>query len=71
MLAKPAAKHYWTLSVWDSEESLGAFVQARPHPDLMASLRPKMGRTKFAQRAITSADGLPTLVTAMERLGQP
>jgi hypothetical protein len=66
--AQPWTRDYWTLSVWQDGEALGRFVTARPHAQVMVSLRPLMGATKFHQWTINAADGMPTLTTAVIRL---
>ena len=66
--AKPFARDYWTLSVWTDQPSLNAFMRTAPHAQLMGSLRPIMGTTKFVQWAITSADGRPGWRDALEHL---
>lgn len=66
--ARPAAKRYWTLSVWTDEAALGDFVRAAPHVALMSSLRPVMGGTRFVRWIISSDDGLPSWAAATERL---
>ncbi len=38
LLAKPLRKDYWTLSVWDDESALQAFVGTNPHLDVMSKL---------------------------------
>jgi hypothetical protein len=67
--ARPLARDYWTLSVWTDEGALRAFMRTPPHVQLMTSLRPYMGPTKFVTWSITAADGRPTLAEALERLG--
>src|SRR5215217_4453093 len=47
LLARPLAKQYATLSVWRDDAALGAFAAAEPHHELMSTLRPEMGPTKF------------------------
>jgi quinol monooxygenase YgiN len=66
--AKPLARDYWTLSVWKDEGSLQEFMRTPPHVQLMTSLKPYMGPTKFVTWSITAADGRPTLAAALERL---
>ena len=66
--AKPLACDYWTLSVWKDEAALRNFMQTPPHVQLMASLQPLMGQTKFVQWEVTAGEGRPTWTTAMERL---
>src|SRR5262245_159240 len=47
LLAQPIRKYYATLSVWRDDAALEAFVAAHPHDELMVSLAPEMGPTKF------------------------
>jgi hypothetical protein len=67
--ARPLARDYWTLSVWTDEGALREFMRTPPHVQLMTSLRPYMGPTKFVTWSITAADGRPNLAEALERLG--
>jgi quinol monooxygenase YgiN len=49
VLARPLSKRFWTLSAWENEAALRAFVQHPPHVRLMAALAPHMGETKFVR----------------------
>lgn len=49
LLARPFAKNFWTLSVWENEAALQAFVHHPPHMRLMAALTPHMGKTRFTR----------------------
>ena len=69
--ARPLRRDYWTLSVWQDEGALRAFMRTPPHVGLMSSLKPVMGQTAFVQWTITAADGRPTWPVALERLGRP
>lgn len=40
-------KRYWTLSAWEDEAALHAFVRTRPHRDTMAALSGSMREPKF------------------------
>src|SRR5262249_26235295 len=51
--AKPIARDYWTLSVWNDEQSLRDFVSAPPHVDVMRALAKDMRQTKFAQWSVS------------------
>src|SRR5215472_10362313 len=42
--AKPLARDYWTLSVWQDETALSAFMRTPPHVGVMTSLSPFMGQ---------------------------
>jgi len=44
--------HFWTLSVWEGEPALQAFVHAAPHANTMRSLAPHMGQTRFVRWVI-------------------
>ena len=66
--ARPLARDYWTLSVWENEAALGEFMRTPPHVQLMTSLKPLMGPTKFVQWTISAADGRPGWGAALERL---
>jgi heme-degrading monooxygenase HmoA len=66
--AKPLARDYWTLSVWQDDAALRAFMRTAPHVGVMTSLRPVMGPTKFITWMIPAAGGRPTLTDALQRL---
>ena len=66
--AKPLARDYWTLSVWTNQGALRAFMRTPPHVQLMTSLKPYMGPTKFVTWSIGAADGRPSLAGALQRL---
>jgi quinol monooxygenase YgiN len=66
--AKPLARDYWTLSVWDDSDALRQFMRTPPHREIMGSLKPFMGTTRFVQWQITTADGRPSWSEALERL---
>jgi quinol monooxygenase YgiN len=66
--AKPLARDHWTLSVWTDETALREFMHTPPHVQLMTSLKPIMGPTKFVTWRISTADGRPSLAGALERL---
>jgi hypothetical protein len=69
LLAEPLRKRYATLSVWTDDAALTAFAGAQPHHDLMGSLAPEMGPTKFVRWTIRGADGRPSWPDALARLG--
>ena len=66
--AKPLARDYWTLSVWRDQSALHEFMGTPPHAQLMRSLKPLMGSTKFVQWKIVAAEGRPSWAAALERL---
>ena len=58
--AKLATGHFWTLSVWEDETALQAFVHAEPHRGTMRVLLPHMGPTRFVRWTVFGT-GLPIL----------
>jgi hypothetical protein len=68
LLARPLRKQYATLSVWRDEAALSTFAATDPHRDLMTSLAPEMGPTKFVRWMIRGADGRPAWKEALDRL---
>jgi quinol monooxygenase YgiN len=66
--ARPLARDYWTLSVWNDEPALRQFMRTAPHAQLMSSLRPIMGPTKFVQWEISGTEERPDWTTALARL---
>jgi hypothetical protein len=66
--AKPLARDYWTLSVWTDDAALRAFMRTSPHVQVMTSLKPLMGPTKFVTWTATAADGRPSMAAALEYL---
>ena len=68
LLARPLRKQYATLSVWEDEGALAAFADQAPHRELMATLAPEMGETRFVRWTITGSDGTPSWRDALRRL---
>ena len=66
--AKPLARDYWTLSVWQDDTALRQFMRTPPHVQVMTSLKPVMGPTKFVTWKISAADGPPSMTGALEHL---
>ena len=66
--ARPLARKYWTLSVWDDRATLAQFMRTPPHVGIMSSLKPLMAPTRFVQWQITAGDGRPSWSDALERL---
>jgi hypothetical protein len=66
--AKPLARDYWTLSVWKDDTALRQFMRTLPHVQLMTSLKPFMGPTKFVTWTASAADGRPSMAAAVEHL---
>ena len=68
LLAQPWRKYYATLSVWENEAALAAFVAARPHTELMGQLKAEMGQTKFVRWTLKGSEGNPSWSDALRRL---
>jgi hypothetical protein len=66
--AKPLARDYWTLSVWKDDVALRQFMRASPHVQVMTSLKPFMGPTKFVTWMVSAADGRPSMAVALDHL---
>jgi len=66
--AKPLTRDYWTLSVWQDETALRAFMRTPPHVGVMTSLSPVMGPTKFVTWTIPAVGGRPSLTDALQHL---
>jgi hypothetical protein len=56
MDANVPSRKFWTLSVWEDEESLMRFVGRNPHGRVMTDLIPHMGQTKFVQWQVSGSD---------------
>lgn len=52
LLARPMEKKFWTLSAWETEDALQAFVQQPPHMRIMVALSPHMKKTDFLRWAV-------------------
>lgn len=68
LLARPVLKQYATVSLWEDDEALAAFVDTDPHRDLMRELAPEMGPTAFVRWTITGSDGRPGWSEVLRRL---
>ena len=68
--ARPFSRQFWTLSVWEDQQSLNNFVSQIPHSQIMQALAPHMGETKFAQWTVTSSQIPPDWPSALARLNQ-
>ena len=66
--ARPLARDYWTLSVWKDDTALRQFMRTPPHVQVMTSLKPFMGPTKFVTWTASAADGRPSMAAALEHL---
>ena len=66
--AKPLARHYWTLFGLERQHRAPGVHAHPPHVQLMTSLKPLMGPTKFVTWTISAADGRPSMAGALEHL---
>lgn len=66
--AAPLRKRFWTLSVWESEEVLQAFVRAAPHSEVLRAMRDHMRPTRFRQWRVAGSDLPPSWDDALRRL---
>jgi hypothetical protein len=66
--AAPLARDYWTSSVWTGNTALRKFMRTPPHVQVMTSLKPYMGPTKFVTWTISAADGRPSMTGALDHL---
>ena len=68
--AKPFSRKFWTLSVWENQQSLNNFVRQIPHSQIMQALTPHMGKSQFAQWTVTHAEIPLDWHSAKDRLNQ-
>lgn len=54
--AQPLRRQFWTLSVWEDQQSLMNFVRQVPHGKIMQSLAPHMAKTRFVQWKVSAED---------------
>jgi quinol monooxygenase YgiN len=54
--AEFAGMQFWTLSVWEDEAALQAFVMASPHAGAVQAMAPHMGVTRFTRWTVQGAD---------------
>lgn len=53
-------KDYWTLSVWEDQKALDAFIRTEPHVSVMKSMSGAMGQTKFTSWQVEGSE-LPVI----------
>jgi hypothetical protein len=68
--AKPLSRKFWTLSVWGDDRALMDFVAKVPHGEVMKTLAPYMGATKFTRWKILGSAIPPNWDEATRRLSQ-
>ena len=67
MIARPLRKQFWTLSAWESDDALRAFVAAGSHADTMHAMTPHVGATRFVRWKLRGADVPPRWNDAFDR----
>ncbi len=65
--AKFASHRFWTLSIWEDEQALMAFVGRDPHRATMGLLQPYMGESAFTRWTIRGSDVPPSWDDAIRR----
>jgi quinol monooxygenase YgiN len=66
--AQPLRRRFWTLSVWEDQQSLMAFVRQAPHAQIMQKLTPLMDKTQFVQWKVRALDIPPKWREAKTRM---
>ena len=61
-------KRFWTLSVWDDERALAAFVGRAPHVDVMDALSGTMSAPKFVRWRVRGSEVPPSWDVALAKL---
>lgn len=69
--AKLSSHRFWTLSIWEDEQALSAFVNRDPHRATMGMLQSYMGETAFTRWTIRGSDIPPSWDEAIRRSGAP
>ena len=68
LLARPLARSYWTVSMWEDDGALKESVQAEPHARVMRDLRRHLGTTKFTQIRVRGSAAPPPWDWALDLL---
>jgi len=66
--ARILSRNFWTLSVWQDQNTLMDFVAKIPHGEAMKAMIPHMGSSKFAQWKVAGSSLPPRWDEAMQRL---
>ena len=64
---KLLSHRFWTLSIWEDERALLAFVGKDPHRATMGTLQPYMAETAFTRWTIDGSKVPPPWDDAMQR----
>ena len=65
--AKLMSHRFWTLSIWEDERALMAFVGRNPHRATMGILQAYMAETAFTRWTIRGSEVPPSWDDAMQR----
>jgi hypothetical protein len=68
--AKMLSRNFWTLSVWEDQQSLTDFVAKVPHGEAMRAMTPHMGQPKFTQWKVAGSSLPLSWEEAMHRSQQ-
>jgi hypothetical protein len=68
LMAELTLKRFWTLSVWEDQQSLMDFVGEIPHSRIMQELAPHMDKSRFAQWNVRPSDIPIPWATARQHL---
>ena len=68
--ARLLARKFWTLSVWENQQTLSDFVRSLPHARIMQDLAPHLGKTQFAQWQVSAAEIPLDWTSARSRLSR-
>jgi len=66
-LGRPWVKRFWTLSAWEDEAALAAFVHDGAHARAMAGLQDRMGPTRFVRWTLPGSALPPAWDDALRR----
>jgi len=66
--AKILSRNFWTLSVWQDQNTLMDFVAKIPHGEAMKAMIPHMGSSRFAQWKVAGSSLPLSWDEAMQRL---
>jgi hypothetical protein len=68
LAAELTLKRFWTLSVWEDQQSLMDFVGEIPHSRIMQELAPHMDKSRFAQWNVRASEIPIPWATARQHL---
>ena len=68
LLAHPLSKEFFTLSAWQNDAALQAFVDHAPHQRIMIALAPHMAKTQFVRWPVKGSQIPLTWNDALSRL---